>query len=246
MANGLGVMGLFNKGYIKVFSGTQPATADAAETGTLLGVVSLASGTLTKETRATGSVTLATGASGSVDTVTVGGLNIIPDGAVNFNTSLNQTASDLCDAINRNGIMEATVSGAVVTLKGRPGTGVTTAAVATTLTTITTSIAAMGSGVAGVAPINGLILGPAALGVISKPAAAVWSFAGINGTASAGWFRFCSSDTTDSGAVISSILYPRIDGSIATSGADLNLSNISITTGSSNTLDSFSITMPAQ
>lgn len=246
IANGLGVQGMFNKGYIKIFSGSQPASADAAETGTNLGIVSISSGSLTKETRATGSITLTGGASGSVNTVTVGGLNIIPDGAVNYNTSLSQTASDLCDAINRNGMMEATVSGAVVTLKGRPGTGVTTAAVSSTLTTVTASYVNMGSGVAGVAPVNGLVLGPAASGVIAKPNAAVWSFAGINGTATAGWFRFYSSDTADSGGLLSGApWYPRIDGSIAVSGADLNLSNISIATASANTIDAFSITMPA-
>lgn len=246
LAAGLGFQGMFNKGYIEIYSGTQPATADAAVTGTKLGIVTAASGALTKETRATGSITLATGAAGSVNTVTVGGKNIIPDGAVNFNTSLSQTASDLCDAINRNGVMEATVSGAVVTLKGRPGTGVTTEAVTSTLTTITASYVNMGSGVTGIAPVNGLLLGAAVAGVISKLATQTWSFNGINGPGTAGWFRFFGSDIADTGAIISTILYPRLDGSVAVSGGDLNLSNISITTGAPSTIDTFTMTMPAQ
>jgi hypothetical protein len=245
LAQGLGFQGMFNRGYMKIFTGSQPANADAAETGTNLGIVSASSAALTKETRATGSITI-TGGATSVLTVTVGGLNIIPDGAVPYNTSVGQTASDLCDAINRNGIMEASVSGAVVTLKGRPGTGVTTAAVSST-GSVTATYVNMGSGVAGVAPLNGLILGPAVAGVISKLASQVWSFAGINGTATAGWFRLYSSDTADAGSVISAApYYPRLDGSIAVSGADLNLSNISIATGSSNTIDVFSFTIPAQ
>lgn len=247
LAAGLGFQGLFNKGYMEIYSGTQPATADSATTGTKLGIVTASSGALTKETRATGSVTLATGAAGSVNTVTVGGKNIIADGAVAFNTSLSQTASDLCDAINRNGVMEATVSGAVVTLKGRPGTGVTTEAVATTVTTLTTTNVNMGSGTTGVSPINGLLLGVAVAGVIAKLATQVWSFNGINGPGTAGWFRLFGSDTADTGAAISSAPYfPRLDGSIAVSGADLNLSNIAITTGSPSTIDTFSMTMPAQ
>lgn len=244
-ANTLGLHGLFNRGYVGIYTGAQPASADAAVTGTLLGIVSAGSGALTKETRATGSITLATGAAGSVDTVTVGGLNIIPDGAVAFNTSLSQTASDLCDAINRNGIMEASVSGAVVTLKGRPGTGVTTAAVTSTLTTITASYVNMGSGVTGIAPVNGLIFGPAVAGVLAKLASQIWSFDGI-AVGTAGWFRLFGSDTADTGGLLSGApWYPRIDGSVAVTGGDLNLSNISITIGSPNTIDSCSLAIPA-
>jgi hypothetical protein len=241
--NGKGIASMLNRGYIKIFSGSQPVSADAAETGTNLGIVTASSGALTKETRATGSITL-TGGSTSVATVTVGGLNIIPDGAVAYNTSLSQTASDLCDAINRNGMMEASVSGAVVTLKGRPGTGVTTAAVSST-GSVTATYVNMGSGVAGVAPVNGLILGVPASGILAKPSTQVWSFNGI-AAGTAGWFRFYSSDTADSGALLSGApWYPRIDGSVGVSGADLNLSNIVVAVLAPNTIDTFSFTMPA-
>lgn len=245
LIQGLGFSGMFNRGYIKVFSGAQPATADAAETGTLLGTFSASSGALTKETRATGSITLDTGASGSVDTVTVGGLNIIPDGAVPFATSLAQTASNLCDAINRNGIMEASVSGATVTLKGRPGTGVTTAAVSSTVTTLTRSHVNMGSGVAGIAPVNGLYLGVPASGVIAKPSAQVWSFNGV-ALGTAGWARFYSSDTADTGVLLSAApWYPRLDGSCGVGSGDFQLSTVSITVGLPVTLDTFQWTQPA-
>lgn len=244
LAGTLGFAGAFNRCYMKIFTGAQPANADAAETGTLLGTVTASSGALTKETRATGSITLTGGASGSVDTVTVGGKNIIPDGAVAYNTSLNQTASDLCDAINRNGIMEATVSGAVVTIYGRPGTGVTTEAVSSTVTTITRSHVNMGSGVAGVAPVNSLFWLPPSAGVIAKSTAQVWSFNGA-ATGTAGWFRLYSGDTADSGGLISGApYYRRLDGSIGTSGADLNLAS-SIVSGAPNTIDQFQFTIPA-
>lgn len=241
--NGLGLQGMFNRGHMKIFTGSQPTGPDAVETGTNCGLVTASSGALTKETRATGSISLTGGASGSINSITVGGLNIIPDGAVAFNTSLNQTASDLCDSINRNGIMEATVSAAIVTIMGRRGTGVTAAAVAGSLTTITATYVAMGSGIVGIAPVNGLILGPSVAGVIAKLSTQVWSFVGINGTVTAGWFRLYGSD--DPGGATSSILYPRMDGSIATSGADLNLASINIATGSPNTIDAFQFTMPA-
>lgn len=246
VAGSQGFQGALNKGYIKIFSGTQPASADAAETGTLLGTVTISSGALTKETRATGSITITAAASGSVNTITVGGLNIIPDGAVSaVPADTSGTASALADAINRNGIMEATVSGAVVTLKGRPGTGVTTAAVTGTLTTVTATYVNMGSGVTGIAPVNGLVLSAPAAGVVSKPTTAVWGFNGV-AAGTAGWFRFYSSDTGDAGGLISAApYYSRMDGSVAVSGADLNLSNIAVAVGAPTTIDTFTVTAPA-
>jgi len=246
LAAGFGLQGALNKGYIEVYTGSQPATADAAATGTKLGIITLSSGALTKETRATGSVTLNSGAGGSITALTVGGLNIIPDiSSIPYNTSLTQTASDLADAINRNGIMEARASGAAVTLYGRPGTGVTTAAVVTTLSTMTKTDVNMGSGVAGVAPVNALILGVPAAGVIAKPSTAVWSMAGI-AVGTAGWFRYFSSDTADTGAAISAApYYPRIDGSCGVGSGDMQMSSLSVTVGSPHTVDTFSVTFPA-
>lgn len=239
LAQGMGFGACFNKGWIKIYSGSQPVNPDAVETGTYLGVITLNSGALTKETRATGSITI-TGGSGSVATATVGGLNIIPDGAVPYNTSVNQTASDLCDAINRNGIMEATVSGAVVTLRGRPGTGVTTAAVSST-GSVTATYINMGSGVAGVAPVNALTFGPPVAGVISKPSA-IWSMSGV-AAGTAGWFRLYGS--ADPEGATSSILYPRMDGSCGVGSGDAQLSSLAVSIGSPHTIDTFTFTVPA-
>lgn len=230
---------IFNKGSIRIYSGTQPATADTAISGTLLGTVTVASGALTQETRASQTITVA-GASGSVNTVTVGGLNIIPDGAVAFRTDAATTASDLCDSINRNDMFSATVSGAVVTVKPHAGAGATFNAVALA-TTVTTLTATSGGNFAdGVAPVNGLMFGAPSAGVISKTG--VWSFNGV-AVGTAGWFRLIGSEADAGGA---STVLPRVDGSVATSGADMNLSNITIAIGAPNTIDSFAWTQPAQ
>lgn len=242
LAQGAGFACIFNRGSIEIYSGSQPANADAAVTGTLLAVATATSGALTKETRAAGTVTI-TGGSVSVATVTVGGFNIIPDGAVPYNTSINQTASDLCDAINRNGVMQASVSGAVVTINPMPGAGAAYNAAAVTSTGSVTATYANMAG--GVASVNGLILGQPAAGVVGKSSGQVWSFAGI-AAGTAGWFRFVAS-AADAGAIISAAPYlARMDGSVATSGADLNLSNIVIAVGAPNTIDTFSVTVPAQ
>ena len=240
LAAGLGFGAIFNKGSLQIYSGSQPASADAAATGTLLGTVTVGSGALTQETQATGTITV-TGASGSITAVTVGTFDIIPDCDVPYNTSTTQTASDLADAINRNGIYTATSSGAVVTIKPRPGVGAShNAYVVSSTGTLTATYANMSGGVAAV---NGLMFGAPSAGVISK--SGVWSFNGI-AAGTAGYFRLIGS-TPDAGALITAApwLY-RMDGSIATSGADLNLSNITIAIGAPNTIDSFSFTIPAQ
>lgn len=245
VAKSLGFAGALNRGYIDIYSSAQPTTADGVK-GTLLVQLTSSSGALTKETRATGSVTLTTGSSGSIDTITVGGLNIIPGNTVPYNTSLTQTASDLADVINRCGIMEASASALVVTLKGRPGTGVTTAAVSGSVTTLgTPTYADMGSLIAGVAPVNGLILGVPATGIITKPSTQVWSgIAVAEGLAT--WGRFYSSDGGDTGAALSGApWYPRLDGSCGVGTGNFQLSNINIVVGLPVTLDTFQVTAPA-
>lgn len=90
-------------------------------------------------------------------------------------------------------------------------------------------------------PTNGLNFDAPVAGVITKAVAEDWKFDGIvDGTA--GWFRFMGNATD---ALGSSTTLPRIDGSVGTSGADLNLSNISIVTAGPNTVDVFQITMPS-
>lgn len=243
LAAGLGFQGMFNRGYIKVFTGSQPANADAAETGTLLGTISDNSGFVTKETRATGTITITGASGGTINSITVGGKNIIPDGAITVSGDTTSTlASKLCDAINRNGIMEATVASAVVTIRGRPGSGNITDTVSGSLTTATASYGNMSGGVA---PANGLILLPPSAGVIAKPSTQIWSMLGLT-TGTAGWFRFYSSDTADSGAIITTApYYCRMDGTCGVGSGDAQLSSLSVSSGSPHTVDKFEFTVPA-
>lgn len=232
-------------GKIKVYSGAQPATADAAPTGTLLAVISDNSGSLTAEVQASTTITLA-GSSGSVNTLTVNSVAII-DAAVAFNASLTQTAADLAAAINAKQSdpkYEATSSGAVVTLKAARGMGATanTLAVAAGTTTLTATIANTGTLAGGVTAVNGLKFGSAAAGVLSKLATQTWSGVAV-ATGTAGWFRF-ESAVADSGALDSTEVDVRLDGAISTSGAQLNMSSTSIASGATQTITSFPITLP--
>jgi hypothetical protein len=139
IAGTTGFASTFANGVIEIYSGSQPATADAAVTGTLLGTVTLASGAFT------------------------------------------------------------------------PGTAT-----------------------------NGLTFAAAANGAVAK--SGVWSFNGV-AAGTAGWFRL-KANAADAGAI--STVLPRLDGSVAVSGADLNLSNITVAIGAPNTIDSFTYTQPAQ
>jgi hypothetical protein len=92
------------------------------------------------------------------------------------------------------------------------------------------------------AATNGLVFAASAAGVSAK-STDVWSFNGIaDGTA--GWFRLMGNANDALGG--SNTTNARLDGSVGTSGADLNLSNIAVVTGAPNTIDVFSFTIPAQ
>jgi hypothetical protein len=88
---------------------------------------------------------------------------------------------------------------------------------------------------------NGLEFGAAASGVIAKASGETWSgSAAASGTA--GYFRLLG-NPADSGALDTAL--PRIQGSIGTSGADLNMTSTSITSGATYTIDTFQLTLPA-
>jgi hypothetical protein len=79
----------------------------------------------------------------------------------------------------------------------------------------------------------------ATAGVISK-AANTWDGVAV-ATGTAGYFRYCA-NTSDTG--LTSTVNLRIQGAVATSGAELNMSSTSITSAATTTIDTFDITMP--
>lgn len=232
--------------FIKVYTGAQPSTADAAPTGTLLCTVSLASGAPTREVLSTGSVALTGGASGSLNTLTVNSIEIMGS-ATNFNTSLIQTATDIVTKINNNPknylFIASNVGGtsATITLTAKPGMGSLPNGwvVASTATTITKTDTNMASGVSAA---NGLTWGDSAAGVLVKNPTETWS--GVNAASgTAGWFRIEAS-VSDAGSLDSSEAVIRLDGAVSTSGAEMNLSTTVFTSGATFTLSGGSITLP--
>jgi len=233
----------FQNGRIEIYTGAQPATADAAVQGTLLCTITNNSLARTAEVLSTGTVTLSTGASGSVDTVTVNGINIL-GASVPFNTSLTQTAADVAAQINNYmGFVSytATSSGAVVTISAQPGTGASPNGfvVAATYTTIT---GATGNMAAGMTAVNGLLFGESVAGTLSKLASQVWS--GVNAaTGTAGWYRQYGS-VADAGALDTNLVFIREDGAISTAGAELNMASTALTIGATTTISGDTYTTP--
>lgn len=245
LRNFVGMYGSYKRalqgGVMKIYSGSAPATADSAVSGTLLCTVSLASGTVTSEVCSYGTVTLA-GSGGSVDSITVNGSEIL-GAVVSWTTDLTTTAAAVAGQINSyvpiSGVEYiATSSGAVVTITALPGTGTTPNGyvVATTITTMTKTDANLANGVVSA---NGLTYGAIVSGILSK--SGTWSGA-VGAAGSAGYFRLCGS-VADAGA--SSISLVRIQGTCGVSGADYNMSSTSLTLAATHTVDTFSLTLPA-
>lgn len=234
---------LLQNGELQIYSGSQPAGADSATSGTLLATITDNGGARTAETIATGSVELTAGSAGSVDDLTVDGVSII-DAAVPFNTSLTQTATDLATAINE-GLTSpdyrASAAGAIVTISARRGSGASPNAfvVASTLTTMTATDTDMAGGVDAA---NGLKFGSPAARTISKASGQTWSGTAV-ATGTAGWFRIVGSVADGSGADSSEVEI-RVDGAIATSGAELNLPSTAIASGAVQSITSLQFTMP--
>lgn len=233
----------FQNGKLEIYSGAQPATAEAAVTGTLLCTITSSSAARTAEVFATGTVTLTGGAAGSVDTLTVNSIDIL-GGAVPYNTSLTQTAADVAAQINNfHSTSEyiATSSGAVITITAIPGLGTLPNGyvVASTATTITKTDVNMAGGVAAV---NGLKFGYASGAVIQKLATQIWT--GVNAASgTAGYFRLYGS-AADAGTLDATATTIRLDGAIATAGAEMNMGSTALVATATTTVSSFPITLP--
>ena len=133
------------------------------------------------------------------------------------------------------GFASTFANGIIEIRTGSQPTSADAAATGTLLGTVTLSSGAFTPGTA----TNGLTFATAADGSVSK--SGVWSFNGV-AAGTAGWFRF-KGNALDNDAISTTL--PRLDGSIATSGADMNLSNITIAIGAPSTVDSFVFTIPA-
>jgi hypothetical protein len=230
-------------GVLCLYDGVQPTDPDVAPNGNLLVTFTQSSGAHTAETLAIGSVTLTGGSSGSVNQVTVNSEPLLAS-AVSYSSSLAQTALNLIDAINdqtfRHGYVASSGGTAVVTLTAPIGSGalVNSFVVTASLTTITASYGNMSGGVTAV---NGLTFGESVAGVLSGNG--TWSGVAV-ATGVPASYRFARSAADAASATPSG---PRIDGSVSSSGADLNFTPNQAVSGVTMTItaSSFQYTEPA-
>ena len=233
-------------GVLEIWSGSQPASGDAAATGTLLATLTLASGARTNEVLSRGKVTLTGGAAGSVDAITVNSVSILP-AAVAFNTTLAQTAIDVATAINSNVTFpnyKAIASGTDIIIEAMPltGTAPNGYVVASTVTTITKTDVNMGTTATGVAQVNGLTFGAPGSGALAP--SGTWSGVGVaNGVA--GWGRFKGTIVDDNSLDSTNQYFIRMDGAVGTTGSDINLVNTTVSIGGTVQVTGGNFTQPA-
>jgi hypothetical protein len=234
----------FEDGVLNIYSGAAPANADEAPTGVLLAKITKASGALAVGARSTPKrykVVIGSHAEGQTFpfALTVDGVG--PTTFTYTNTPDAGDAEAVAKAVARmlndlpqlmaiaegaNGALyvQSRIDGLDFTLADAGGgTG--------TITSITQAEAA--------SSVNSLRFGSAAAGALAKNAD-VWSGVGLaNGVA--GYFRLVNSQ--DTGLLSTTDI--RIQGTISTSGADLNMSSLNIALGATQTIDQFQLTFPA-
>jgi hypothetical protein len=168
---------------------------------------------------------------------TIAALTITLDGAVLDTDEALPVTGVIC-AANGGSMKDVMRNGILRIYSGSQPANADTAYSGTMLCEFTVSSGAWVAGAEG----NGLEFGDETDGYLEKCDGEVWSgVAAASGTA--GWFRFYANATDAGGA---STILPRIDGSVGTSGADLNMASTSITLGNTYTIDSFKLTFPYQ
>lgn len=133
--------------------------------------------------------------------------------------------------------LEATLEGGLLYLfSGTPPASVNDA---TSGNTLLCTISTGGAG-------TGLNFDAAASGVLAKAAADTWQGTVIPAGGTATFFRFVEGLTESDATDAAGTSIKRIQGTVGVAGADLNLSSVALVGSATQTVDYFSITMPAK
>jgi hypothetical protein len=237
-------------GVMKLYSGAEPATADAQATGTLLATLTLSGAAWTPEVLAEYAGTI-TGASGTITSVKVGGLEILGS-TVTFLTDVTTTAALVAAKINDHSSVTQFVarsSAGVVYVKCPPTSGTAYAAI-TIVTAVSggdVAFTVASSGLPngsngttlGVAAVNGLNFQfPAVAGVFTKETT-VWEDTSADAAGTVGYARLTLDGADD---FTLSTLYRRIQFSVGVSGADITSQILTTTLTAPVVLNTFALT----
>lgn len=224
-------------GVIDIYSGTQPTTANDVPNGTKLARITVSSGAWTAGTMSTrrqDQVAIVAGSTGNTYALVINGTTY----------SYVQIGGDTATTIAT--ALVALVDGKIVSVSSLAGTitvrakfgGVDYTIANTGSTTpgniVITSVTANSS-------TNGLKCSTASAGVLSKDAQTWSGSVLVSGTA--GWARFKANPLDDDS---SSSTLLRYDGAVSTSNATFILSNVTLTAGTTVTVDSATFTCPTQ
>jgi hypothetical protein len=206
----------FHDGIIDIYSGSQPASADAAKTGTHLARITLAGGAFTagvKSTRRMDKATITYDQDGDAYALVINGTSY------SYTSEIGNDADDVALAlaalVDASPVVSATAIANVITVRALYG-GVDYTIANTGTTTGGNNVVAS---VIANARINGLQWGDSVLGVLSKESG-VWE--GVNlASGTAGYFRFKANAVDDDSESTSLV---RLDGNISTSNAPLIIS----------------------
>lgn len=235
MLSGQELRKIFIDSAIKIYSGTAPADADAAVTGTLLAVITKASGTLSPgevSTAKEATHLITSHANGETFSLVINGTTYTYTNTPDLDAI--PIAAALAALVDADPAVEAHAAGtATIYIRSKfPGVTFTITKDGTGTTTLTDDA------VANVAS-DGLKFLAASAGAIAKNAD-VWSGVGL-AVGTAGYFRLVKS--SDTGVLSTTEI--RLQGNVGTSGSDLTLSSVNITIGATQTIDTATITMPA-
>lgn len=242
---------ILSNSVFEIYTGTQPSTANAAPTGTKLCTVTLASATYVPEVRATAVIALA-GGPGTIDTITCGGVTLLPAATVSGTTAVAGAAAVAAINAYRNPLgITAVYTTDTITLYAPKNSGATMNGMAVTCgtTTITNAIngASADTLLNGAACTTGLTFTyPQDTKVLSMSGA--WSGVAVD-SGTAGWGRFiCRNRKTgaaDSGVLDSSLLDMRMDVTVGTSSAvaEAVVASLTVAVGATQTVNSFALTI---
>ena len=230
----------FEDAVIKIYSGTAPATADEAVSGTLLVTVSKAAGTVSvaeKSTCMESLLNVGSHASGETFGVTINAVDYLYVNTPDLDAI--PLAAAYAAVIDQCPDVEAHACGTINIYIRSKFAGVTYTCVVKGAVTGTQTLTL--NAVAN-ATADTIRFGSAVDGVISK-AVETWSGVAVS-TGVAGYFRIVNS--TDDGLTDAvNKVYPRLQGNVGISGTEMTLSNTTITSGATQTIDTATITMPA-
>lgn len=226
----------FSDAVLKIYSGSAPSSPDDAATGTLLVNITLSSGTVSsgeKSTAKQSKVVIDDAVAGHVNTIVIDSVSFsYTNGADETTTTVAAALAALIEASLTCNVT-AIASADTVYLKAKfPGNAYTITVAGDGTPTLTENDVANSRS-------DALQLAAAASGAIAKETG-TWSGTCL-ATGTAGYYRLVR---TDDDALATSTAI-RLQGTVSTSGADLNMSNINFTSGAVETINTYSITQPA-